>query len=85
MSEVHRRGGSPSVVYTRYPCAAIVNPGESMKNIIRIVEHRFYRALRASSLWTDCPCSADTGVLLTGDQRGTQHGASARRCSPGNT
>ena len=62
---------SPSVVYTRYPCAAIVNPGESMKNIIRIVNTGSTRVTRVVAV-DGLPVLGDTGVLLTGDQRGTQ-------------
>ena len=62
---------SPSVVYTRYPYAAIVNPGETMKNIIRIVNTGSTRVTRVVAV-DGLPVLGDTGVLLTGDQRGTQ-------------
>ena len=62
---------SPSVVYTRFPCAAIVNPGESMKNIIRIVNTGSTGVTRVVAV-DGLPVLGDTGVLLTGDQRGTQ-------------
>ena len=59
------------VTYTRYPCAPIVNPGDPIKFLIRMVNAGTNDLIKAVAV-DGLPVVGDTGVLLSGDPRGTQ-------------
>jgi uncharacterized repeat protein (TIGR01451 family) len=56
--------------YTRFPCAAAVNPGETIYNLIRLVNAGTNDMTSAVAV-DGLPVQRDTGVLLTGSARGT--------------
>ncbi|MEI8082400.1 MAG: DUF5979 domain-containing protein, partial [Actinomycetes bacterium] len=57
--------------YTKYPCAATVNPGGTMLNLIRMTNSGTTDLVSAVAV-DGLPVQGDTGVLLSGDSRGTQ-------------
>ncbi|MEI6623899.1 MAG: DUF5979 domain-containing protein [Actinomycetes bacterium] len=57
--------------YTRYPCAAQVAPGGTINFLIEMVNAGTNNLTKAVAV-DGLPVLGDTGVLLSGDQRGTQ-------------
>jgi hypothetical protein len=62
---------SGGTVYTRFPCTARVLPGQTIDYLIRGVNSGTNPATRIV-LVDGLPVQGDTGVLLSGQQRGTQ-------------
>ena len=59
------------VAYTRYPCIALTYPGRRFSFLLRI-ENTGTAPARSMRLLDVFPAPHDTGVLLGGDERGTQ-------------
>ncbi|GAA2142108.1 hypothetical protein GCM10009760_26920 [Kitasatospora kazusensis] len=59
------------VTYTRYPCIALVRPGQRFSYHLRI-ENTGTEPASSLRLLDVLPAPRDTGVLLGGDQRGTE-------------
>ncbi len=60
-----------STSFTAYPCIALVNPGDQFDYVIQVV-NAGTEAGTQMRLVDAFPAPGDTGVVLTGEQRGTQ-------------